>query len=127
MKRIVNALLLLVFLSSVSGCASIFPWGKSEKPIEFVTTPVDKPPLALTLPTPLKLPTIKWSIITKDNIDQTMSDIEKSGKDPVLFGLSDRGYQDLSIMFSEIRNFISSQQDIILKYQEYYEPTIKNK
>ena len=125
MNRIANVLLLLLLTSSLSGCASLFSFWKSEpevKPIEVITKPAEKTPLAIKPPAPLKLPQVGWVILTKENANEVLSNLEKSGKDPVIFGLSDEGYQDLSIMFSEIRNFISSQQIIILQYQDYYEP-----
>ena len=103
----------------------MFSFWKSEpevKPIEVITKPAEKTPLAIKPPAPLKLPQVGWVILTKENAAEVLENLEKSGKDPVIFGLSDEGYQDLSIMFSEIRNFISSQRIIILQYQDYYEP-----
>jgi hypothetical protein len=125
MKQIVNALLLLAVASSISGCASISSLWSSEpevKPIEIVTKPVEKTPLSLKEPEPLKLPIVKWIVITKENAPQIFAELEKKGDDAVIFGMTDDAYKDLSIMFSEIRNFISSQQVIILKYKDYYEP-----
>lgn len=125
MKRTLSALLLLAVTINLTGCASFsLPWGSSTpavKPVEVLTKPVEKTPLAINSPDPLKLKGIKWYIITKDNAEKVLSDLEASGEDPVLFGLTDKGYEDLSIMFSEIRNFISTQRNIIEKYKDYYE------
>ncbi len=115
MKRIVSALLLLVLVSNIVGCASV-------KPVEVITKPLDKQPLALEQPDPIKVPKFKWIVVTKDSAASTFEALEAEGKDPVLFALTDDGYKDLSIMISEIRNFISTQRNIILKYKEYYEP-----
>lgn len=124
MKRTLSALLLLAAIN-LTGCASFsLPWGSDTpevKPIEVLTKPVEKTPLAIKQPDPLKVKGIKWYIITKDNAEKVLSDLEASGEDPVLFGLTDKGYEDLSIMFSEIRNFISIQRNIIEKYKDYYE------
>ena len=123
MKRIVNALLLLVLVSNLSGCASLFSFGKTDvKPVEVVTKPLEKQPLAIPQPDPLKNPPIKWVILTRDNAAAVFDQLEADGKDPVVFGLTDDGYKDLSIMFSEVRNFISTQRNIISKYKDYYEP-----
>jgi hypothetical protein len=125
MKRIASVLLLLAVAINISGCASTWSLWSSKpevKPLEIITKPVEKTPLSLNTPEPLKLPEIRWHIVTKDNVDQVLRDIEANGEDPVLFALTDNGYKDLSIMFSEIRNFISNQQVIIIKYKEYYEP-----
>jgi len=50
--------------------------------------------------------------------------IEATGSDPVVFGLTDDGYQQLSITVGEMRNLIAQYREILLKYQEYYEPKI---
>lgn len=122
MRPIANALLLLAVIN-LSGCASLSLWNREPvKPVEVITKPIEKTPLAIPDPAPLDVPDVKWVIVTKENAQQVLSDLESKGKDPVVFGLTDDGYKDLSIMFSEIRNFISTQRQIIQKYREYYEP-----
>jgi hypothetical protein len=64
-----------------------------------------------------------WIIVTRDNAQEVFDRLEKEGSDPVIFGLTDKGYENLSIDFAEIRNFISTQRNIIIQYREYYEPT----
>jgi len=39
-----------------------------------------------------------------------------------LFGLTDDGYESLSVTMAELRNHIAAQRQIIIKYKEYYEP-----
>jgi hypothetical protein len=39
----------------------------------------------------------------------------------VLFGLTSDGYQQLSMTIAEMRSFIATQRQIIIKYREYYE------
>lgn len=125
MYRTLNALLLLLVVSSLSGCASLFGgiFGESVKPVEVSTKAIDKTPLNTPDPTPLELSKPAWVIITRDNAQEVFDMLEKNGSDPVIFGLTDKGYERLSIDFAEIRNFISTQRNIIIQYKQYYEPT----
>ena len=52
---------------------------------------------------------------------------EKEKMDPVLFGLTDDGYEALSKNFAQIRHYIQKQNLIIEAYKKYYEPKIKSK
>lgn len=127
MYRTLNALLLLLVISSLSGCASLFGgfFGESVKPVEVSTKAIEKTPLNTSSPTPLKLSKPAWVIITRENAQTVFEQLEKDGSDPVIFGLTDKGYESLSIDFAQIRNLISTQRNIIIQYQEYYEPTEK--
>jgi predicted transcriptional regulator len=47
--------------------------------------------------------------------------------DPVLFGLTDEGYEALSKNFAQIRQFIQKQNLLLQTYKNYYEPGNNNK
>lgn len=124
MKRILNALALLVIVSNLTACSVLSFGGTKVKPVEIVTKAQERTRLDLPHPPPLDLDpkSVKWVIITRENAMQVFDDLEKSGVDPVLFGLTDKGYQNLSISIAEIRNLIEAQRVVIIKYKEYYEP-----
>lgn len=84
--------------------------------------PVEKTPLNVVQPDPLSLKPFKWVIITKENAEQIFKKLEENNESIVLFGLTDNGYQQLSANLAEMRNLISTQRQIIIKYKEYYEP-----
>ena len=69
---------------------------------------------------------MEWFVITPDNVDKVWEQLKKKDKDLVLFGLTDDGYERLSINMAEIRNFINTQRVIILKYKDYYEKDDSN-
>jgi hypothetical protein len=48
--------------------------------------------------------------------------LEDNKDSVVLFGLTDDGYQQLSMTIAEMRTLIATQRQIIIKYKEYYEP-----
>ena len=40
----------------------------------------------------------------------------------MLFALTDKGYQALSINYADLRKHILAQDQIIIQYKNYYEP-----
>jgi len=48
-------------------------------------------------------------------------DLEKKKFDIVLFGLTDRGYEDLSVNIAKIKQMVIQQKSVIAAYKKYYE------
>lgn len=113
----------LLLATSLPGCA-ILPnfFGKKVKPIEVVAKPIEKTPLDIPAPDPLKLSPVKWIIITPANMESIFKQMEQNEQNLVLFAITDDGYQSLAMTMAEIRNLINTQKTIIIKYKEYYEP-----
>lgn len=115
--------ILTLSLSLISGCSSLWPFGRQEvKPIEIQTKAVERTRLNLREPTPLKPRELQWVIITPENAEEIWKKLEESNTDLVLIALTDEGYESLAVTMAEIRNFIAEQRTIIIKYKEYYEP-----
>lgn len=106
---------------SLSGCASFSLFGDAPKPLEVRTKAEERTKLGLSAPEPLNLKSPRWIIITKENQEQVWKDLDDDQVDPVLFGLSDQGYETLSIMIAELRNYINTQRLVIEQYKKYYE------
>lgn len=112
----------------ISGCGSLWPFGKSTpevKQVQIQTKAVEKTPLKLPDPAPLQARNIKFLIITRENYEQTFEELAKQGIDPVVFALTDDGYAQLSMTIAEVRNLLATQRSIIMRYREYYEPEKK--
>jgi len=107
---------------ALSGCAG-FSFGSSVKPIEIMSKPIERTPLALPQPSPLRLNKIEWIVITPQNADAVFARLEANRQTPVLFAVTDQGYMDLAITMAELRNFINTQRQIIIQYKSYYEPS----
>ena len=90
------------------------------KKIEISTTPVEKAPLELPKITPFQLEEIEWILVTEKNIDAVFAELEKKKYDPVVFGVSDRGYESLSLNLARIRQMVEQQRAIIIAYEKYY-------
>ena len=84
---------------------------------------VDRTPLDLSPAKELNLKDPNWIVVTPNNADEVFTYLEEEGYDPVIFGLTDQGYEELSIDFLKIRQHINTQRNILLRYKEYYEDT----
>ena len=112
------SVLLIAGVLSLSGCSSI-------KKLDIFTMEVERQPLGLEKPEIRKLEKLKWIIITSENADEVFKKLQEGGIDPVLFGLTDEGYEALSKNFAQIRAYMLQQDEIIKSYKEYYEGTKK--
>ena len=114
MLNIKNFLLVILVAVFLNGCSSV-------QKLDIFKTEVKREPLALTLPEPLKGEELKWYIVNSDSAEEVLDKIKKGGDDPVVFGLTDEGYESLTKNFAQIRAYIIKQREIIKKYQDYYE------
>ncbi len=116
--------MLALIIPFLTACTS-FSFGKSKvKPIEIENVEVERIKLNLDPPTPLRPRVTQWIVITPENADKVWEDLKKNNNNLVLFAVTGDGYEELSITMAEIRNFINTQRQIIIKYKEYYEPEI---
>jgi hypothetical protein len=112
----------LLLLTNLGGCASWGLFGKRVEPITVSTVPLEKTPLALPDPAPLKSKPIRWVVITPANAEAVWERLAQDDDDVVVFALTADGYQQLAVTIAELRNLIATQRVIIQKYREYYEP-----
>ena len=110
----------IVAASMLQGCA-LMGW-KAIEGIEIKKKAVDRTPLNLADPQPLKPTAPQWRVITPENQAQVFAELKSKNIDQVLFALTDDGYEELSVDIAQIRALIAQQRDIIVKYREYYEP-----
>lgn len=106
-------MLILSTLLLASGCSSV-------KQIEIASVPVERVPLELPGVDPLELEQIQWYIVTKENIDKVMAELEKKGYETVIFGLTDKGYEILALNMAKIKQLTSQQKAKIEAYERYY-------
>lgn len=112
MSKFISVLGCLILLV-VSGCST-------PKVIEISASPVDKPKLILPETDQLNLRNVEWIVVTPENYLEIIDKLKKQGKPPVLFALTDNGYQAMSLNLSDVRAFIQQQKVIITAYDRYY-------
>ena len=105
----------------ISGCSAL-GWKSDVKTVEIQTKAVERTPLNLAEPEPLKGREIEWIIVTPENAEEVWKKLREKNVDLVLFAITDDGYETLALSMAEIRNYIARQRGVIIKYKEYYEP-----
>ena len=113
-KNILLLGLLAVFLTSC---------GSSVKEIAVTTVAQEKTPLNIPSPDPLQMRDVEWIIVTKDNAMEIFEEIKSGGGEYSVFAVTDTGFEALSLNFSDIRNRLAEQRQIIISYKKYYEPS----
>ena len=101
-----------IFLSS---CSSV------PKVVTYKSSPIDKPILILPDTSVLELRDVDFIIVTIDNMDEVMNELQKVNSNIALFALTDVGYENLSLNNAEILKLLTQQQSIIAAYKSYYE------
>lgn len=113
MMKLAKFATVLGLLFLVSGCAT--------KPLEVTVAPIAKPVLILPSVEPVDLRDIKWMIVTPENAAVVFEALKKNGTNPVLFALTNDGYQALSLNFADIQRYVNDANGVVIGYKEYYE------
>ena len=115
-RSTLSVLVLLTLITSLtSGCSTV-------QKLDIFSAPVERQPLALPDPDAPKMDELKFIVITSENAEEVFAKLKEKNIDPVLFGLTDEGYEVLSKNFAQIRAYMLKQKEILNQYREYYEP-----
>lgn len=90
-------------------------------PIDVSITQVDRAPLILPKVDKISPDAVNWYILSDKTAEDRFLEIQEQGYDPVIFGVTDEGYKNLSINQKKIMNLIQQQQAVIDAYKKYYE------
>ena len=107
--------LALLTLLAISGCSSTMP-----QRIEVSAKPIEKPELVLPNPEVINMKEVTWILLTPENFEEKVAELSKDGRPIVFFALTDKGYENLSLNFNDIRSYIQQQKAIIAAYENYY-------
>lgn len=118
--KIVNIILFSLTFVMLSGC-SVFN-KKDPVPVtpevKVVTREVPIQILQPQLPREIELNEVEWFVITRDNLEQKLAEIEKyQGGDFVVFAITPQGYENMAKNLQEIRRYFLQQKEIILYYR----------
>jgi hypothetical protein len=123
MIRIITTILPFVLML---GACSVKPGSVAPDPITVErvvtkTVPIAKPSPQVPSVDPLKLRDVNWHVITRDNIEEKFAELEGRGERPVMFAITTKGYENLSLNMSDIRASLAQHQRILLIYEESYD------
>lgn len=99
----------------LSSCGSL----SNINPIQITGAPAERPPLTLPPVDTLTMRPVEWTIVTIDNIHEVFAQLEARGQNLALFALTDTGYENLGLNFSDIRQLVQQQRAIIVAYENY--------
>lgn len=118
-SRLTASVLGCSILLILSGCAS------APQRIEVSASPIPKPELVLPKSDRISARPVEWIIVTPENYQEVFDKLSKSGRPVVLFALTDKGYENISLNLSDIRAFIQQQKAIIAAYENYYKESVE--
>ena len=62
--------------------------------------------------------TVDWVIITEENFAEVVAKAKKNGKTIAFFALTDDGYANLGLNFSDIRAYVQQYYDATKKFEK---------
>lgn len=90
------------------------------KPIVIQSQPIQRPALNLPPVDPFRARDVEWVVITPENADRIFQEMEARGEAPALFGVDERGYENIAVNTQESLRVILQQQAVIDGYRAYY-------
>ena len=115
MKRF-NTLFLILGVLFISGCSSM-----GVKPLEIFTTEVERERLTLDPVTVETMSKVEVIIVTSKNQKEVFARLEEQGIDPVIFGFTDLGWQQLQMNMQLTNSQIQKLRFQVEQYKKYYE------
>jgi len=106
-------------MTLLTACSSRIP-----EPTVVVQTEYQKQNIPIqSRPPVVEFPPVEWHVITEDNVDAKMEELNGSTGNFVVFAIGPKGYENLAIGIAEMRRYINEQKAIIV----YYEDALENK
>ena len=69
-------------------------------------------------PKAVDFPPVDWFVITEENLEEKMAEINSKTGNVVMFTITPKGYENLAIGIADLRRFVKDQQAIIAYYEE---------
>ena len=99
----------------------------SEKEIVTVPTVVETPKIVLpqirivSRPSPIKMKNSDIIVVTESNLEEVINRVKNTQGEFVLYAMTAQSFESLALNFEQIKQFIETQNQIIL----YYEKAVK--
>lgn len=71
----------------------------------------------------LELEDTKFYVVTEENYAKVFAELTKKKYDPVIFGVTDDGFQILAVNNAKVLQLVMQQKAVITAYRNYYERT----
>lgn len=73
-------------------------------------------------PKSVDFPPVDWFVITEENLEEKLAEIDTKTGNVVLFTITPKGYENLAIGIADLRRYVKDQQAIIAYYEESLTP-----
>lgn len=115
--------LLLMIPLVIAGCSSRAPEAEV-----VVTTEYQKQNIPIQeRPKVVQFPPVDWFIITQENLEEKLVEIDSKTGNVVVFAITPKGYENLALGIADLRRYVKDQQAIIGYYEEALEePEVEN-
>ena len=114
-KRKVSLIICALISLTLIGCSS------SPKVITIKAEPIDPVPLILPDVDRIELENVKFYVVNEENALATFDKLREKNYDPVIFGVTDDGYEILSVNRAKVLQLVQQQRAVIIAYGEYYD------
>jgi hypothetical protein len=104
----------------LSGCGLFGqkPYIPETKPVEVVTVVQPAAVYHPALPNSISTSPVEWTVLTPETMQEYLNDLnEGNAPTNAFYGLSTKGYENLSATMSEIKRYIRQLQNIVQYYK----------
>ena len=105
-KRKVSLIICVLLSLTLIGCSS------SPKVITIKAEPIDPVPLILPDVDRIELENTKFYVVNEKNAQQIFDKLKEKNYDPVIFGVTDDGYEILSVNNAKVLQLVKQQKAI---------------
>lgn len=69
-------------------------------------------------PGKVEMPPVNWYVVTEENLEEKLAEIEAQTGSVVFFATTAKGYENLAMGIGELRRYINEQKAIIVYYEQ---------
>jgi len=69
-------------------------------------------------PKAVQFPPVDWYVVTEDNLEEKLAELEQKTGNVVFFAITPKGYENLALGIAEMRRYIKDTQAIIGYYED---------
>ena len=104
-------ILILITTLALSGCFGT-------KDVDIKADPVQPVVIHPPIPDQLQMREVKWTVFNRAKIEKLLADYPD--QEIVLFALSAKGYENLSLNMAEVIRYLKEQKGVIIYYREEF-------
>tara|TARA_R110000796_G_scaffold60348_3_gene139674 strand:+ start:743 stop:1084 length:342 start_codon:yes stop_codon:yes gene_type:complete len=97
--------------------------GRTPEPQVVVTTKYQEQNIPTQeAPKAVQFPPVDWFVITEENLEAKIAEINTKTGNVVVFAITPKGYENLALGIADLRRYVKDQQAIIAYYEEALTP-----